>query len=153
MNAEDGRLLESKDVDLSDLFIGVPMDSLFGNDAGCDATGVDGFTWAQAGTPSGPCDHAVHTFPIHYTAMRCADECRIDALNLINFVDFVVVACTAGSLAIVDWAAEEVLTLAGECTTIVVGDPSSFPRWDSQGRDGSWSHTDNFEDALYHLVA
>lgn len=153
VNAEDGRLLESKDVDLSDLFAGVPLDSEFGNDAGCDATGVDGYTWAQAGTPEGPCSHAVHTFSIQYTSMRCVDECRIDALDLITFVDFVVVECTAGSLAIVDWTAEEVLTITGECSTRVVGDPLSFPRWDSQGRGGSWSHTDNFEDALYHLIA
>lgn len=152
VNVEDMTPLESVQGSWSDLFVSVPMDSLIGNDAGCDATGQP-LQWAAPGTPAGPCAFAAHSFGITHTAMSCpAAACTADALDWLTFGS-VFVSCTAGSLAIVDWTAGQVINLAGSCTASAAGDATTFSDWDSLGGGGKWSHTDNLGDAVVHLIA
>lgn len=156
-NNEDPRMdvdglteLESVQVTWSDLFVGLPMESLLGNDAGCDATGATGLHFAEVGTPAAPCSGGLHSFGITHTAMSCLETaCAADALDWATF-GFIVVACDAGSQAIVDWEAGQVLTLAGACAAS--GTTAGFSNWDSLGSGGKWSHADNLGDAVVHLL-
>lgn len=149
---ENLTLLSSVDATLEDLNgLAVPVGGIFGNDAGCNTS--SGIAFAMAGTPQGPCNQwPIHNFGISYTSIRCVDACFADALDWFTF-GFLVVQCSGGSLALVDWGAGLIYTLAGSCQAGYAVNPTTYQAWDSIGFNAAWSHTDNVGDALVHLVA
>lgn len=137
--------------------LNTPTSGLFGNDAGCDAT-FGGTQWSREGTPNGPCpsNPSYLRFGIHYTALRCLEACGVDVINSGVWFTFLSVDCEPQSLALVDWEQETVTAYNGHCEAWYSSGsgvhPTEFTAWRGSGTDGKWSHTDNLEDALFHLL-